>query len=86
MCESLYKSTNAHLANCKHSDKINDTNSNQLFAALKILEQLCIDGKLSKKDFAEILIEYADKVDTGKFMFNSQDKKSLLDEVMSCTT
>ena len=37
------------------------------FAALKLLEQLCWDGKISPQMFRDILNDYAEIVDLSKF-------------------
>ncbi len=37
------------------------------FAALKLLEQLCWDGKISPQMFRDILNDYAEVVDLSKF-------------------
>ena len=45
-----------------------DTN---IFGALKLIEQLYLDGKIPGYIYRNILKEYADDVDTTAFVYNS---------------
>ena len=39
------------------------------FAAMKLIQQLCADGLISREMFQEILSENSDKVDASEFVF-----------------
>ena len=45
------------------------------FAALKLIEQLYRDGKISASQFRNILEEYSDLVDIGEFVKGEQKKE-----------
>lgn len=40
----------------------------KMFAAIKLIEQLFKDGRISKKIFEDILNEYRSRVDVSKFL------------------
>lgn len=52
-----------------------ELNSNKLFAALKLIEQLNNDGYLPAYIFKNILNEYADKIDISEFTIKETEKK-----------
>ena len=52
-----------------------ELNSNKLFAALKLIEQLNLDGYLPAYIFKNILNEYADKIDISEFTIQETEKK-----------
>ena len=45
------------------------------FAALKLIEQLYRDGKISASQFRNILEKYSDVVDIGEFVKGEQKKE-----------
>lgn len=57
-------------------DKIEmEKNPALCFAALKLIEQLYRDGKISASQFRNILEEYSDLVDIGEFVKGEQKKE-----------
>ncbi len=52
-----------------------DTNTNKLFTALKLIEQLNHDGCLPAYIFKNILNEYAGKIDISEFTIKETQKK-----------
>jgi len=85
MCVSSGKEGIASLPENTVLNRIIDAPSNILFSALKYVEHLYKNGKIQEKDFREILIEYADRVDTGYFLVALPEPIELLKEESSCT-
>ena len=52
-----------------------DKNPAMGFGALKLIEQLYRDGKISASQFRNILEEYSDLVDIGEFVKGEQKKE-----------
>lgn len=52
-----------------------DKNPAMVFGALKLIEQLYRDGKISASQFRNILEEYSDLVDIGEFVKGEQKKE-----------
>ena len=52
-----------------------DKNPAMVFGALKLIEQLYRDGKISASQFRNILEEYSDSVDIGEFVKGEQKKE-----------
>lgn len=52
-----------------------NTNSAYCFAALKLIEQLYRDGKITALIFSNILKDYADIVDVSEFIIGIPNKK-----------
>ena len=50
-------------------------NPAMIFGALKLIEQLYRDGKISVSQFRNILEEYSDIVDIGEFVKGEQKKE-----------
>lgn len=85
MCDSPRNEGIAHWKENSISNTIIDAQDNMIFAALKMIEELYKNKKITRKDFSDILIEYSDRVDTGKFMVGIPDPGELLKEVTLCT-
>ena len=54
----------------------NQTSRETVFAALKLIEQLYIDGQLSRSEFIGILGNYMDVIELKDFIQKSPDRKS----------
>lgn len=52
-----------------------DKNPAMVFGALKLIEQLYRDGKISASQFRNILEKYSDVVDIGEFVKGEQKKE-----------
>ena len=52
-----------------------DKNPAMVFSALKLIEQLYRDGKISASQFRNILEKYSDVVDIGEFVKGEQKKE-----------
>ena len=52
-----------------------DKNPAMVFGALKLIEQLYRDGKISAAQFRNILEEYSDLVNIGEFVKGEQKKE-----------
>ena len=50
-------------------------NPDYCFAALKLIEQLCKDGRIPNFMYRNILNEYADIVDVTAFVIGNSNKK-----------
>ena len=85
MCESTGNEKIAHLSEDGGMNTIINAQDSIIFAALKLIEELYKNDKISRQDFSDILIEYADRVDTGKFLVEIQSPDELLKEVPLCT-
>lgn len=54
----------------------NQNSRETVFAALKLIEQLYIDGHLSRSEFIGILGNYMDVIELKDFIQKSPDRKS----------
>ena len=54
----------------------NQNSRETVFAALKLIEQLYIDGQLSRSEFIGILGYYMDVIELKDFIQRSPDRKS----------
>ena len=54
----------------------NQNSRETVFAALKLIEQLYIDGQLSRSEFIGILGNYMDVIELKDFIQRSPDRKS----------
>lgn len=54
----------------------NQNSRETVFAALKLIEQLYIDGQLSRSEFIGILGNYMDVIELKDFIQKSPDRKS----------
>ena len=55
---------------------IKENNPNLIFAALKLIEQLYRDGKISETEFKNILKDWSEIVDISKFRFTKKQKEA----------
>ncbi len=55
---------------------IKENNPNLIFAALKLIEQLYRDGKISETEFKNILKDWSEIVDISKFRFAKKQKEA----------
>lgn len=55
---------------------VKEEESGYYFAALKLIQQLYVDGKISELVFKNIINEYADEIDVSSFStVNSKEAK-----------
>lgn len=52
--------------------KIDSRSNYKIFAALKLIEQLYIDGKIEQYVFKNILDEYKDRIDITQFDYSAK--------------
>ena len=56
----------------KECFKIDSRSNYKIFAALKLIEQLYIDGKIEQYIFKNILEEYKDRIDITQFEYSAK--------------
>ena len=55
---------------------IKENDPNLIFAALKLIEQLYLDGKITEIEFKNILKDWKETVDISKFRFTKKQKEA----------
>lgn len=73
MYETWSRPEIAHFTNGDAVATINRVEDPITFAAVKLLQELCRNGKISDEVFCEILEENADRIDVSKFKLNDSD-------------
>lgn len=75
MCETWSKPEIAHFTNGDAVATINRVEEPITFAAVKLLQELCRNGKISDEIFSAILEENANKIDVSKFKHDLESGK-----------
>ena len=77
MCEAWSRPSIAHFTNDSATDTINRVEDPITFAAVKLLQELCRNGKISDEIFTAILEENSDRIDISKFKLSDPDTEQV---------